>query len=214
MLFRSASIVLIAIENSRGREVLIKMFGAEFSGVITSDCYNAYDKFANGFQKCWAHLLRRTHYLAGLNSRKDIVKLHRLLDNLFNEAKKFLEKNPTIKQRKRKKKLLDKKLRGIMGCKWKSEEAKGIVKNWLRKFGGHWLTAIEVEGVELTNNKTERWIRKSIPTRKLLGCHRTERGAKVFAIIESLRLTWKARGLSPFGMMSERLKEINGKMAL
>lgn len=208
------NIVFITIEKSRGREVLHKVFGTKFEGVVVSDCYAAYDVFAKRFQKCWAHLLRRTYYLTNLNPRKDIAKMHEQLSCLFNEAKKFLEKEPTRKKRLRKKKLLEEKLRRIECYSWKSDEARGIVKNWLRKFKGHWLTAIEIEGVELTNNKTERAIRKSIPTRKMLGGHRTERGAEVFAIVESLRLTWKEKGLSPFKMMGEKLREVNGKKAL
>jgi hypothetical protein len=43
--------------------------------------------------------------------------------------------------------------------------------------------------VSLTNNICERGIRKVILTRKLLGGHKTEKGAKNFAIIETMRQT-------------------------
>ena len=101
-----------------------------------------------------------------------------------------------------------------MDYPWKSEETKGIVKNWLKKYNRDWLTAILIPGVELTNNKTEREIRGVIPTRKLLGCHRTEEGAKYFAITESLRRTWKLRGLSPYHEMINKFREINCNRAL
>lgn len=51
--------------------------------------------------------------------------------------------------------------------------------------------------MELTNNITEREIRKVIPTRKLLGGHRSEQESKDFAISETHRPTWRLRNESP-----------------
>jgi transposase len=203
------NIVFITIEKSRGRNVMIKIFGKEFEGVIISDCWVVYQGFAKYFQKCWAHLLRRTHYLAEQYPKRDIVKLHRWLTSLFNEMSNFLEKDPPLELREKKYGLFNRKLKKIRNYPWKSEEAKGIVKNWLMKYSNDWLTAIEIPGVKLTNNDTEREIRSVIPTRKLLGGHRTEEGAKYYAITQSLRLTWKRQGYSPFHNMTEKLSEIN-----
>ena len=121
----------------------------------------------------------------------------------------FLEEDPPPDQREMKYKSFNRKLKKIMNYPWRSDEAKGIIKNWLRKYDGDWLTAILIPGAKLTNNDTERKIRKVIPTRKLLGCHRTKEGAKYFAITESLRQTWKLRGLSPYQEMINKFREIN-----
>lgn len=212
-LFCTMNIVFITIEQSRGRKILAKYFGTAFDGTIISDCYNAYREFAENFQKCWAHLLRTTHNLAKEN-KNDIRKLHRLLTNLFNELKIFLESNPSDFERKKKYNVFDKKLKKIMNYNWRSKEAKSIIKNRLKSFEGHWLTAVLIPGVDLTNNKTERNIRGVIPTRKLLGCHRTEDGARYFAITESLRKTWKLRGLLPYREMINKFREINLNQAL
>ncbi|MDP4039824.1 MAG: hypothetical protein Q8P57_04580 [Candidatus Pacearchaeota archaeon] len=48
----------------------------------------------------------------------------------------------------------------------------------------------------------------------MLGGHRTEEGARYYAIIQSLRLTWRLRGLSSYHEMIRQFQEINGKMAL
>jgi hypothetical protein len=203
------NIVFITIDKSRGQKVLIKIFGKEFEGVIVSDCYPVYQGFAKHFQKCWAHLLRRTHHLAEQYPRRDIVKLHGLLTNLFNEMSNFLEKDLPPDLREEKYKLFLKRFREICNYSWRSEEAKSIVKNRLLKWNGDWLTAVKISGVQLTNNDAERFIRSVIPTRKLLGGHRTEEGARYYAITQSLRLTWKLRGYSPFHEMTEKLSEIN-----
>ena len=205
----TVNIVFITIEKSRGRDVMIKIFGKEFEGVIISDCWVVYQGFAKHFQKCWAHLLRRTHYLAEQYPKKDIVKLHEWLTSLFNEMSNFLEKDSPPELREKKYKLFNRKLKKIRNYPWRSEEAKGIVDNWLKKYSNDWLTAVRIPGVKLTNNDTEREIRSVIPTRKLLGGHRTENGARYYAITQSLRLTWKRRGYSPFHKMTEKLSEIN-----
>ena len=213
-LFCTFNIVFITIEKSRSRKVIAKIFGSFYNGVFTSDCFSVYQGFAKYFQKCWAHLLRTTHHLTKENPKKDIAYLHKWLTILFNEMGEFLKKDPPPDEREKKYKFYNRKLRKIMNHNWKSKQAKGIIKNWFRKFEGHWLTAILISGVKLTNNDTERHLRGSIPTRKLLGGHRTEEGAKYFAITESLRRTWRLRKLSPFHEMANKLREISGNQAL
>jgi hypothetical protein len=156
----TANIVLIKIDKSRSRKVLTNIFGVYFDGIIVSDCYNAYQKFAKNFQKCWSHLLRTTHNLAKENSKEDIVKLHKLLKNLFNEGSNFLKDDPSIEKREIKYNELNKKFKDIINYNWKSKFAISIVKNRLKKFKNHWFTAILIPRVDLTNNFTERNIRK------------------------------------------------------
>lgn len=208
-LFRAINIVFITIQKSRARMILTKILGTDFEGCVTSDCFRIYRGFARYFQKCWSHLLRYTHSLAEQYKNEDITRLHRSLDNLFNEMSNFLKKKPPPKIRRKRYEIFNRKLREIMNIKWKSQQAKDVVKNWLKEYEGHWLTAIRFVGVELTNNKTERDLRKVIPTRKLLGCHRTEEGTKYFAIIETHRQTWKVMGESPYLKMAEHLRSLN-----
>lgn len=213
-LFCTINMVYIHIDKSKGRKILMKILGSEFEGVFVSDCAPEFQKFARFFQKCFAHLLRATYTIAMENSKKDIVLLHRWLTNLFNEMSNFLKENPPPDKREKMFNYFDGKLEDIIKHKWKSKEAKSIVANRLVKFRDDWCTAIIISGVSLTNNDTEKHIRSAIPTRKMLGGHRTEDGAKYYAITQSLRLTWKLRGLSPYREMIRQFQEINGKTAL
>ena len=108
---------------------------------------------------------------------------------------------------------LTQKLQRITNNKWKSKESKSIAKNWLKEYEGQWLVGVFMPDVELTNNKDERGIRKVIPTRKLLGGHRTEKGAEDFAIIETNRQTWKLNQKSPYLELLNYLREDNSKTA-
>ena len=145
------------------------------------------------------------------NPKKDIVLLHQWLTNLFNEMSNFLEEDPPPNKREIMLNYFDGKLEDIINYKWKSKEAISIVKNRLIKFRNDWCTAILISGVPLTNNETERHIRTAIPTRKMLGGHRTEEGAEYYAITQSLRLTWKLRGLSPYHEMINEFEKINSE---
>jgi len=208
-LFCTISLVYIHIDKSKARKIIIKILGNQFEGVFRSDCAPEFQKFAEWFQKCFGHLLRTTYTRAMENPKGDIVLMHRWLTNLFNEMKDFLEEDPPPDKREKMFNYFDGKLEDIINHKWKSKWAKSIVKNRLIKFRNDWCTAILFPGVSLTNNDTETNIRSAIPTRKMLGGHRTEEGAEYYAITQSLRLTWKLRGLSPYREMINRFREHN-----
>ena len=208
-LFCTISLVYIHIDKSKARKIIIKILGNQFEGVFRSDCAPEFQKFAEWFQKCFGHLLRTTYTRAMENPKGDIVLMHRWLTNLFNEMKDFLEEDPPPDKREKMFNYFDGKLEDIIIHKWKSKWAKSIVKNRLIKFRNDWCTAILFPGVSLTNNDTETNIRSAIPTRKMLGGHRTEEGAEYYAITQSLRLTWKLRGLSPYREMINRFREHN-----
>ncbi|MEK6949302.1 MAG: hypothetical protein AABX34_03710, partial [Nanoarchaeota archaeon] len=104
------------------------------------------------------------------------------------------------------------KLQRIARIRW-SNPAKSIVNEWLNKHEGQWLVSVIMPNISLTNNIGERGIRKVIPTRKLLGGHRTERGSRNFAVIETHRQTWKLREQSPYKMLVDHLRNCNVKPA-
>ncbi|MBU3913832.1 MAG: IS66 family transposase [Nanoarchaeota archaeon] len=197
-LFVTANFVFITIQNSRARRVLTDIFGEDYQGGIISDCFKVYREFAKWFQKCWVHLLRKAEFEAEKNPKKNIVKLHAQLQILHKEMADFLSENPPSDLRKEKKKEFEKKLNEIINYKRWCKEAKSIVNNWLIEYRGHWLTAIEIEGISLDNNFCERKIRGSIGWRKMLGGHRTKEGARQYAIIQTHRKTWEHQGKYPY----------------
>ncbi len=197
-LFVTTKFVFIKIQNSRARRVLIDIFGNDYQGGIISDCFKVYRKFAKWFQKCWAHLLRKAKFEAEKNPKKNVVKLYEQLKSLHKEMADFLKENPAPDIRKEKKIEFEKKLNQIINYKHWCKEAKSIVDNWLIEYRGHWLTAIEIEGISLDNNLCERKIRGSIGWRKMLGGHKTREGTKQYAIIQTHRETWKHQGKYPY----------------
>ena len=212
-LLHGLNLAFISINKSRSRKVITNLLGDHFRGAIVSDCLSVYRAFAAAFQKCWAHLLRKTFYLKEDHPKSDINILHRQLTDLYDEAEKYRTMNMSESERIWTGIRLTQKLQRITNNKWKSKESKSIAKNWLKEYEGQWLVGVFMPDVELTNNKDERGIRKVIPTRKLLGGHRTEKGAEDFAIIETNRQTWKLNQKSPYLELLNYLREDNSKTA-
>src|SRR3989344_1562832 len=202
----TSNFVFITIQNSRARKVLIDIFGEDYHGGIISDCYRVYDDFARWYQKCWVHLLRKAKFESEKYPAKNVVKLHEQLGSLYREMKDFLKENPSLEIRKAKKKGFEKKLNEIINYKYWCKEAKSIVDNWLIAYRNHWLTALEIEEINLDNNFCERKIRASIGWRKMLGGHRTREGAKQYAIIQTHRMTWKHNGKYPYNELLSVIK--------
>ena len=205
-MFVTAKFVFIKIQNSRARKVLIEIFGEDYHGGIISDCYKVYDNFAEWYQKCWAHLLRKAKFESEKYPRKNIVKFYEQLKSLHKKMTDFLKENPSKDLRIEKKKEFEKKLNEITNYRHWCKEAQSIVDNRLKAYRNHWLTAIEIEGISLDNNLCERKIRGSIGWRKMLGGHRTREGAKHYAIIETHRQSWRHNGKYPYNELLNFLK--------
>lgn len=57
--FVAAEFVLFTIAKTRGSELLIRLLGAVFEGILCSDRFSGYLKYHQGkAQFCWAHLKR------------------------------------------------------------------------------------------------------------------------------------------------------------
>jgi len=56
--FCSKSSILFVIRESRGEKVVEEILGKDYRGIIVSDGWIVYQKFAKILQRCWAHLLR------------------------------------------------------------------------------------------------------------------------------------------------------------
>lgn len=205
-LFVTMNFVFIKIQNSRARRVLTDIFGEDYHGGIISDCYNAYDDFALWYQKCWAHLLRKAKFESEKYPRKNIVKFYGQLKSLHKEMSDFLKENPSKGLRNEKKIEFEKKLNEIINYRYWCKEAKSIIDNRLKKYRDNWLMAIEIEGIGLDNNLCERKIRGSIGWRKMLGGHKTREGTKEYAIIQTMRETWKHNGKYPYNELLNVVK--------
>jgi len=83
--FRAKDFTVFHIDPSRSSDVLEKILGETYSGIISCDFFSAYQKFSKKMsqaplQLCWAHLIREVKYVSENKTKKVAGYGKRLLD--------------------------------------------------------------------------------------------------------------------------------------
>jgi len=200
--FTSERITVYTIQQSRAHEVVVKILGREFDGVLVSDCFTAYDaKALDGWlkQKCFAHLLRE---FANLETEKTrgAVRFPRALLSVLRDALALREEKPQLSQMAFQARVqeLEQRLDAQIDARRQfSDPDNARLAKRLRKQRVHLFTFLTTEGVEATNNRAERALRPAVIVRKTGGCNRHPIGAKTHQILASLLVTVKQQGGNP-----------------
>ncbi len=170
--FQTPLYSLFHIDASRGSEVLIRLLGEEFDGIIGCDYWGAYRKYARLFdtwvQYCMAHLIRDIRFLAEHRlkrlarwGQKLLAWLKKLFDTLHRRDRyreeTFLRKMLAIKQ-------------GFLTCVRRPPNH-GLARKLARRFKGQaaedYFRFLRDPCVEPTNNSTEREIRHTVIDRRV-----------------------------------------------
>jgi transposase len=193
--FRSPKLTVYRISPSRGSQVLTEMLGESFGGVIGSDCFSAYLKYAGStnveLQLCLAHLIRDARYLTTLPApwtRRFGEKLLNVLTRVFRLYHRRDELGARV-YRRRMDTLREELVRKARAARCGGEAAtlaKRIVKQASR-----WFTFVKHAEVEPTNNLAERALRPIVIARKLTQGTRGPRGQRqaerLWTVIETAR---------------------------
>jgi len=174
---------LFRIDKSRGCEVLEKMLGSEFAGLICADYWGAYRKYARLFdvrmQYCMAHLIRDICFLAEHSIKKLSRWGHCLLEwlkKLFKTlhcrdkltAKGFLRSLGQIKE--------------CFLSRMRRPPEHTLAKKLARRFRGmaaeDYFRFLTEPGLEPTNNGTERQIRPVVIDRRITQGTRGDTGMR------------------------------------
>ena len=204
----SSWFVFYHIATSRGVEVLVQLLGAAFEGILCSDRCPTYLSYHKGLaQFCWAHLQRTLKGIQELAATKDAEHFARdmlsAIDRLFalwyqfrGEAgggERLLSRIELIQ----KSIPLQKEICGLAERYLDSEDRE--VRNFARSAYTHWerlFTFLEHEGVEPTNNVSERMLRLFVLIRKITYGNRSARGEVALARLLTVAQTCKLQGRS------------------
>jgi transposase len=180
--FVAARYVVYTVAATRGSEVLIRLLGAVFRGVLCSDRFSAYLKYHSGkAQFCWAHLKRNllgivefTKSSAVERFCRDALAQHARLFRLWHKfrggqidrGQLLLRSIPIQKQIfALAERHLDSTHRDVRNL------ARALFQHNDRLF-----TFLEHEGVEPTNNSVERALRTGVQWRKICFGNRSANG--------------------------------------
>jgi transposase len=200
---RSSWFVFYDIACSRGVEVLVELLGEAFAGILCSDRCPSYLSYHRGLaQFCWGHLQRTLKGIEEYASTADAVHFARdmlsALGRLFalwyqfrgeSEAGgRLLSRTELIQQSVP----LQKKICRLAAKYLDSEDRE--VCNLARALFVHWdklFTFLEHEGVEPTNNVSERALRLFVLIRKITYGNRSAKGEIALARLLTVTQTCK-----------------------
>lgn len=177
------------IEPGRGADVIFRVLGEDFVGVLMSDFYSAYNVPNCPKQKCLAHLLRSIQEILeeyegnpgrpppALQAMKQWAK-----DALLLKDKKDVLAESTFRKKRAQ---LEKRLDRILVMRTGNADVARLLKR-LATHRDALLLFLYHEDVEGTNNRMERAIRKAVIQRKVNGGHRSWAGAQAYVILLSI----------------------------
>jgi hypothetical protein len=198
--FTNRETTVYTIRHSRGHEVVVDILGAEFAGVLNSDCFLAYDAKALDDwlkQKCVGHLLRNLSEIEASKTR-GAVRFARNVTALLREAlqlkaekvelpvETFTERAAVLEAR------LDRLIH--QDRRFTDPDNARFAKR-LRKHREHLLRFLYVDQLEATNNLAERQLRPAVISRKTTGCNRVANGADAHSILASVLATCHLRAI-------------------
>jgi transposase len=192
--FANQEVTVYAIRDNRSSDVVVDILGREFKGILTSDCFVAYDdkRLAAWIkQKCLAHLLKD---LKEMEESKTGRAVHFARDGtavlraaLVLKAEKSNLDPATFAQRAQ---ALESQLDLLISQRRQLKDRDNIrFARRLRKHRPHLLRFLYVDDLDATNNLAERQLRPGVIIRKTNGCNRTRSGAQTHSILASVLVT-------------------------
>lgn len=184
------------IDKSRGSTVVRKVLGEIFLGVLVVDGWSAYLSLICEQQSCMAHLLRKIRkFGAAFPHLVDIVKFY--MRRIIRDGEKLQAEREKIGEAvfKRRLKKLRKRLEALLNWPNPNDILKEIIKK-VRRQQPRILTFVEHPGVPCHNNFAEYLIRIGVLKRKISGGSLSSKGADAYAILLSIYVTCKLRGIS------------------
>lgn len=186
---------VFATEDSRGHGVAKKLLDGH-SGVLVRDGLDSYNSVPGEQQICWVHLLRKAHeYCERERASNEMKRLKDILKADYEEMTTWHKEIHSEKERLRWHEKWKKIFIKIGKEKWKKEDSKTFIKEWIVQHENRLVTFLKDEGAPPENNPGERSIRPIVVFRKVTGGSRSPLGARITDINMSIMETWKKQGL-------------------
>ena len=187
-------------DRSRARWVVERLLGKEFTGVLVTDFYAAYNVYPGRHQRCWVHLQRDLHELQEEHPHADdVIRWVQGVRALYDDAQTWLKTNHRPSQAARLTQYVALLTRlqplGLAYAQNKDHPCQALAKRLLRH-QDELFQFVLVEGLSADNNLAERSIRPLVVARKISGGTRSQHGSATRMALHSLFETWQARGLN------------------
>jgi len=206
--FGTQDTAYFTVDKTRGSEVVRRVLGEIFFGVLVVDGWSAYISLICEQQSCMAHLLRKIRkFRDAFPHLKDIVKFYVKLRRIIRDGERLQNKRKELGEEvfQRRLKRLHERLEKLVNWPDPDDILKEIIKK-VKRQQPRILTFVEHPDVPCHNNYGEFLIRLGVLKRKISGGSVSAEGANAYAILLSIYVTCKLRGISFPKYMKESLK--------
>jgi transposase len=196
--FSCQDATVYTIRHSRGADVPQDILGPDFNGYLVVDGLKSYESLDYAKASCNAHLLRRCKNLRDTVPARERAHIHALGD-LLKDAIALADRReqlPPANYARRTQAIEDELDDWLEANNRKHKPSAELLRldQHVRRHRGEWLIFLHQPQVPPTNNHAEQMLRPAVITRKVGGCNKNARGARVHEILASLLVTCHRRG--------------------
>lgn len=199
--FTTPVTTLYRVAPGRGRNVVQDTLGAEYAGVVISDCLAVYDGLSSPQHKCYAHHLRAVS--AVLAEQPSPYAEH--WRQLLRAAIALKQTSPAAALTGPSRRALE-----IAADEWlatpRPDALEEALRRRLAKQRDHLFTFLDHADVPATNNLAERQLRPAVIARKLSCGNKTPAGARTWEILASVAATCAQRRESFIDFLTPRVQ--------
>lgn len=191
--------------HSRAGEVVKRLIGDQFSGVLGSDFYAGYNSHQGLHQRCWVHFLRDIHDLKKLHPENaEVWQWAKAVKQIYQRAKAAPAPDPLVSPPSEHAKLValqrafEQELWQVCAPFVQTQAPMHTLCERVERFLPELFVFVAYPGVPSDNNLAERSVRPLVIARKISGGTRSPKGSATRMGLSSLFGTWVAQGLNPF----------------
>jgi len=207
--FGSIDTAYYTIDKSRGKDVVTRVIGEIFQGVLVVDGWRAYMSVLCEQQSCMAHLLRKIRNLNKVFPQLEcIYKFYIKFRKIIRDGQRLQSAHKNLEETvfERRLNLLEKRLEKLLEWDNPDEILSDIIAK-VRRQQPRILTFVRHQGVPCHNNFGEYLIRIGVIKRKMSYGSKSQSGAEAYAILLSIYTTCKLREISFHQYLKQSLKQ-------
>jgi len=193
--------------HSRGSQVVKRLIGETYEGVLGSDFYAAYNIHQGLHQRCWVHFLRDIHEVKEKYPQDEaLLAWAASIKAIYEQAVSWTESDPdptlsarqAQQQRERQQHAFEQQLWQVCHPYLHTTAPQQTLCMRVERFLPELFVFVRVPGVPAHNNLAERSVRPLVIARKISGGTRSPKGSQTRMNLTSLFGTWMAQHLNPF----------------
>lgn len=196
----SADVCVLLLAPSRSSAEVQSLLGKDFDGIVSSDCWSAYNRQrARGKQKCCAHIGRELNALSLSNfaaNRQFPEQVVPIFESARDAYKNYHAGQLTLEQLQHHRLMVEAQLAHVLDQPPKkgwAADAQALANRFTR-YWSDWFTFLSHPDVKPDNNDAERALRPVVIHRKVTGGARSQWGGQLVALMFSFLETTRLQG--------------------